>query len=170
MLILLSVGTAFCDAAKPASSAMPAAAVAAPAENRHGRHIVGADSALVMLMTPGLAFFYGGLVRRKNYLNVLMQCMIILGCTEPSMGALRLQPCVRPGAMDSSAVCNGSDLKVLGWNPYRGLFRDDSASGVYDISGDVCGDYAGADYRRICRANEVFGVSDIHVAVGDICL
>jgi ammonium transporter, Amt family len=31
-----------------------------------------------MLMTPGLAFFYGGLVRRKNYLNVLMQCMIIL--------------------------------------------------------------------------------------------
>jgi len=37
------------------------------------------SSALVMLMTPGLAFFYGGLVRRKNYLSVLMQCMIILG-------------------------------------------------------------------------------------------
>ena len=36
------------------------------------------SAALVMLMTPGLAFFYGGLVRRKNYLNVLMQCMIIL--------------------------------------------------------------------------------------------
>jgi Amt family ammonium transporter len=36
------------------------------------------SSAMVMLMTPGLAFFYGGLVRRKNYLNVLMQCMIIL--------------------------------------------------------------------------------------------
>ena len=36
------------------------------------------STALVMLMTPGLAFFYGGLVRRKNYLNVLMQCFIIL--------------------------------------------------------------------------------------------
>jgi Amt family ammonium transporter len=36
------------------------------------------SAALVMLMTPGLAFFYGGLVRRKNYLNVLMQCFIIL--------------------------------------------------------------------------------------------
>jgi ammonium transporter, Amt family len=36
------------------------------------------SAAMVMLMTPGLAFFYGGLVRRKNYLNVLMQCMIIL--------------------------------------------------------------------------------------------
>jgi len=36
------------------------------------------SSALVMLMTPGLAFFYGGLVRRKNVLSVLMQCMFIL--------------------------------------------------------------------------------------------
>jgi len=36
------------------------------------------SAALVMLMTPGLAFFYGGLVRRKNMLSVLMQCFIIL--------------------------------------------------------------------------------------------
>ncbi|MEK7475989.1 MAG: ammonium transporter [Candidatus Coatesbacteria bacterium] len=32
------------------------------------------SAALVLLMTPGLAFFYGGLVRRKNVLSVLMQC------------------------------------------------------------------------------------------------
>ncbi|HLF18941.1 MAG TPA: ammonium transporter [Candidatus Omnitrophota bacterium] len=37
-----------------------------------------ASSALVMLMTPGLALFYGGMVRRKNVLGVLMQCFIIL--------------------------------------------------------------------------------------------
>jgi ammonium transporter, Amt family len=36
------------------------------------------SAALVMLMTPGLAFFYGGLVRRKNILGVLMQCFTIL--------------------------------------------------------------------------------------------
>lgn len=36
------------------------------------------SAALVMLMTPGLAFFYGGLVRRKNMLSILMQCMIAL--------------------------------------------------------------------------------------------
>jgi Amt family ammonium transporter len=30
------------------------------------------SSALVLLMTPGLAFFYGGLVRRKNVLNTMM--------------------------------------------------------------------------------------------------
>jgi Amt family ammonium transporter len=35
-------------------------------------------TALVMLMTiPGLALFYGGLVRRKNVLNILMQCFIL---------------------------------------------------------------------------------------------
>jgi Amt family ammonium transporter len=37
------------------------------------------STALVLLMTiPGLAFFYGGLVRRKNILSILMQCFIIL--------------------------------------------------------------------------------------------
>jgi Amt family ammonium transporter len=35
-------------------------------------------AALVMLMTPGLAFFYGGLVRRKNILSILMQCFMML--------------------------------------------------------------------------------------------
>ena len=34
------------------------------------------SAALVMLMTPGLAFFYGGMVRRKNILSVLMQCVM----------------------------------------------------------------------------------------------
>jgi len=36
------------------------------------------SSALVLLMTPALAFFYGGMVRRKNVLSVLMQCFIIV--------------------------------------------------------------------------------------------
>lgn len=36
------------------------------------------SAALVMLMTLGLAFFYGGMVRRKNVLNILMQCFIVM--------------------------------------------------------------------------------------------
>mgnify|MGYP001003504826 CR=1 FL=1 len=36
-------------------------------------------SALVFIMTPGLAFFYGGLVRRKNVLSIMMQSFISLG-------------------------------------------------------------------------------------------
>ena len=37
------------------------------------------SAALVMLMTPGLALFYGGMVRTKNILGTLMQSFIILG-------------------------------------------------------------------------------------------
>ena len=37
------------------------------------------SAALVMLMTPGLAFFYGGLVRSKNVLNTMMMSFIALG-------------------------------------------------------------------------------------------
>lgn len=33
---------------------------------------------LVMLMTPGLALFYGGMVKRKNVLSILMQCFVIM--------------------------------------------------------------------------------------------
>src|SRR6185503_5767351 len=48
--------------------------------------LVGADAAwmlvataLVLLMTPGLAFFYGGLVRSKNALNTMMMSFSALG-------------------------------------------------------------------------------------------
>jgi len=37
------------------------------------------SSALVLMMTPALAFFYGGMVRKKNVLSILMQCMVIVG-------------------------------------------------------------------------------------------
>jgi len=36
-------------------------------------------TALVLLMTPALAFFYGGLVRSKNALNTMMMSFISLG-------------------------------------------------------------------------------------------
>src|SRR3954454_25129548 len=37
------------------------------------------SAALVMLMTPGLAFFYGGMVRSKSVLNIMMMSMVCLG-------------------------------------------------------------------------------------------
>ena len=37
------------------------------------------STAMVMLMTPGLALFYGGMVRRKNVLGTIMQSFIALG-------------------------------------------------------------------------------------------
>lgn len=37
------------------------------------------SAALVFVMTPGLAFFYGGLVRRKNVLSIMMQSFVSMG-------------------------------------------------------------------------------------------
>ena len=39
-------------------------------------------TSLVMLMTPGLAFFYGGLACKKNILNVMMQSFVSMGWTS----------------------------------------------------------------------------------------
>jgi len=52
--------------------------VAAPTVNAGDTAWMIVATAFVLLMTiPGLALFYGGLVRRKNVLNVFMQCFII---------------------------------------------------------------------------------------------
>lgn len=61
--------------------------VAPPAPQVVAEGMVDADvawmlvsSALVLMMTaPGLALFYGGLVRKKNILGVMMQCVFLMG-------------------------------------------------------------------------------------------
>ena len=52
-------------------------------------------AALVMFMTPGLAFFYGGLVRAKNVLGTIMQSFIALARRHRALGVGRLHPRVR---------------------------------------------------------------------------
>jgi ammonium transporter, Amt family len=63
-------------AAAPAAEAAPA--VATPVPNKGDTAFMTIATALVILMTiPGLALFYGGLVRSKNMLSVLMQVFMI---------------------------------------------------------------------------------------------
>ena len=56
-----------------------AAPAAAPAIDKGDTAFLLVCSALVLLMTPGLALFYGGMVRRKNALATIMQSMIAMG-------------------------------------------------------------------------------------------
>ena len=75
--------------ASPATSAEPTATAAtAPAAAPDPEDAFSAadtawmlvSSALVLMMTaPGLALFYGGLVRKKNVLGVMMQCIFLMG-------------------------------------------------------------------------------------------
>ncbi|RFO95388.1 ammonia channel protein [Rhodoferax lacus] len=64
-------------AAAPAADASAPAAAPAPVPNKGDTAWMMVSTLLVILMTvPGLALFYGGLVRSKNMLSVLMQVLV----------------------------------------------------------------------------------------------
>jgi Amt family ammonium transporter len=75
-----AAASAVAEAAAPAAaaSAAEAPAAAAPVPNKGDTAFITIATALIVLMTiPGLALFYGGLVRSKNMLSVLMQVFMV---------------------------------------------------------------------------------------------
>jgi len=75
------------------------------------------SAALVMLMTPGLALFYGGMVRNKNVLGTIMQSFIILGMITLEWVLWGYSMSFGP---DHGGIIGGLDwfgLKDVGMNP-----------------------------------------------------
>ena len=96
------------------------APAAVPAVNSGDTAWVLVSTALVLLMTiPGLALFYGGLVRRKNVLSVLMQCFFLV-C------AITLQ-----GVVFGYSLSFGPDIKgfigSLDWAMLKGVGTEPNA-------------------------------------------
>lgn len=50
-------------------------------------------SGLVLLMTPGLSFFYGGMVRKKNMISTMLQSMVALGVISVTWVAIGFSLC-----------------------------------------------------------------------------
>jgi Amt family ammonium transporter len=67
-------------------------------------------SSLVMLMTPGLAFFYGGLVGRRNVLAIMMQSFVSMGWTTVIWFAVGYSLCF---SGDVGGVIGNLDLAFL---------------------------------------------------------
>ncbi len=67
-------------------------------------------TSLVMLMTPGLAFFYGGLVGRKNVLAIMIQSFVSMGWTTVIWFAFGYSMCFSGGA---GAVIGNLDKAFL---------------------------------------------------------
>src|SRR2546423_5229363 len=76
-------------------------------------------ASLVMLMTPGLAFFYGGLVGRKNVLAIMMQSFVSMGWTTVLWWAFGFSLCF------SGDQKSGTDFFGIGgnlnWAGLRGI-------------------------------------------------
>jgi len=76
------------------------------------------STALVLLMTPALAFFYGGLVRSKNALNTIMMSFISLGFVGIAWALLGYSLALSPGnnwlGDTSFALLNGVGLAETG--------------------------------------------------------
>ena len=70
------------DAAAAVAADTGAAATPAPAHPPIDNGLTAwmlVSSAFVLLMVPGLALFYGGMVRAKNVLNMFLCCMVAIG-------------------------------------------------------------------------------------------
>ncbi len=65
------------------------------------------STALVLLMTPALGFFYGGLVRRKNVLNTMMMSLVSLGAVGLAWAFLGYSLTFAPGGAWIGGVGHG---------------------------------------------------------------
>jgi len=78
MLLSLAVFVPLATMAQEIAPASPAAAVPAAKIDSGDTTWILVSTSLVMLMTPGLAMFYGGMVRRKNVLGTIMHSYIAI--------------------------------------------------------------------------------------------
>jgi Amt family ammonium transporter len=74
-------------------------------------------TALLMLMTPGLALFYGGMVRRKNVLGTMMQSWFLMGIISVEWAVLGYSLAFDKG---KSAFIGGLAFAFLPWSKLGG--------------------------------------------------
>lgn len=116
---LLSLATLAVLCATPALA--QDAAAAEPALSGADTAWMLVSTALVLLMTPALAFFYGGLVRSKNALNTMMMSFVALGVAGVLWALVGYSLAFGPGTLLvgdlSMALLNGVGLDVQGSIP-----------------------------------------------------
>jgi len=136
------------NGARNASTNAPSK-IAGPGPGHNGWMMTSA--ALVLFMTlPGLALFYGGLVRRKNVLSVLAQCLGIAGLVNHPVVGLRLQH--RLSWRQTLLGLPGVGLSQRrGFQPQHRLRGLGVAQRILDVSIDVRHHHPGADIGAIAE-------------------
>lgn len=105
-------------------------------------------TAFVFFMTPGLAFFYGGLVRRKNVVNTMMACGAIMGLSVVMWTLFGYSLAFGGNHGGIIGDFRWFALNGVGWEP--GPYADTiPPSGICGVPDDVCYDHTSTDHR--CR-------------------
>jgi Amt family ammonium transporter len=121
----------------PATPAAAPAAVAAPAAPKNVDPVLNTgdtawmlvSSALVLLMIPGLALFYGGMVRQKNVLSTMMHSFVAMGIVGVQWAVIGYSLAFGPDAFmgllgnTSKAMLNGL-ITFKDGNPVYTLFQN----------------------------------------------
>ena len=152
---------------------MPGVALAAeePVLNSGDTAWMLISTALVLLTTiPGLALFYGGMVRAKNVLSIMMQCFAITGLITILWVVYGYSLAfdttgMEKGVLNFNSFVGGLDKAFL-----SGLTADGLTSAtalvpgkrVHHLPDDLRDHHSGADRRRLRRAHEVLGDADLH--------
>ena len=80
-------------------------------------------TSLVMLMTPGLAFFYGGLASKRNILGIMVQTFVSLGITTIMWVTIGYSLCFSGG---EGGIIGNLDLAFLSNVPFNDVFNPGS--------------------------------------------
>jgi Amt family ammonium transporter len=92
-------------------------------------------TSLVMLMTPGLAFFYGGLVGRKNVLAIMIQSFVSMGWTTVIWYLFGFSMCFSGNCVDGTDLLGGI-VGNFNWVFLKGIDVTTSSS-VSTVAGNI---------------------------------
>lgn len=79
MFLLMFLGVHVAATAQDAVSAAVATKAVATLDSGNTAWIIMATILVLLMTIPGLALFYGGLVRKKNIISIIMQCLVLVG-------------------------------------------------------------------------------------------
>ncbi len=118
------------------------------------------STALVLLMTPALAFFYGGLVRSKNSLNTMMMSYVALGFIGILWALVAYSLVVLRGLAVARRIQQRA-AERCGPGPQG----HHSAPAVHGVPGHLRDHHGGPDLGRHRRADALLALRRVHLGV-----
>ena len=109
-------------------------AVAAAANAGHNGWMLVCCALVLFMTAPGLALFYGGLVRKKNVVSVLMQCLFLMGLMSVVWAVCGFSLAFGGDGMENKFIGNGEFLFMQGLTMEGGALSYELGLDVSDLT------------------------------------